>query len=425
MIKKIRRTASGQERKNFFKQQFKKRLRKRVKRKDLNMSSLSLQVFIRRYIKTETFSGLLLIAIALVALIIANIPQTQELYNNFIHLDIAFQFGNLGLSKSLSHWVNDALMVIFFLLVGLEIKREIVLGELSDLKKASFPLVGAIGGVIVPALIYTFFTYGTDVARGWAIPTATDIAFALGLLALLGSRVPLSLKIFLTTLAVIDDLMAILIIAVFYTEQLDFYYLSIGAVLIAILVIIGYLKVFHASLYFFFGFLLWIAFLNSGIHATLAGVITAFCVPVTYNKKICPLTNIEHKIHNWVIFFILPIFAFVNSGVKIPEISLELITPISLGIVLGLFAGKQIGIFIPIFILSKLGFISLPKGMNYKQVYGVSILCGVGFTMSLFVGGLSFGAGAVMEQVRLSVIVVSVISGIVGITVLKLVLPKK
>ncbi len=367
---------------------------------------------IAAFIKGEATAGLLLMAAAALALIIAN-SALAPLYMSALD----FQVG----SMSVLHIINDGLMAVFFLLVGLEIKREVVGGELSTRAKAALPLLAAVGGMVGPALIYVFFNQGAAL-RGWAIPTATDIAFALGILALLGSRVPQSLKIFLTALAVIDDLGAILIIAAFYTADLSLTALGAAAVCIAALFILNRMNVRCIEIYLILGAILWVAVLKSGVHATMAGVITALMIPAAPGKDgdDPPLTKLEHKLHPSVTYLILPLFAFANAGVAMADITREALShPVTLGIVFGLFLGKQAGVLVITVLARALGWVQLPAGATVAQYYGVALLTGVGFTMSLFIGNLAFTDAAHMAEVKIGVLGGSILSGLAGYLMLR------
>ena len=381
---------------------------------------MNIKSFIENYIKIETFAGILLIFVSAAAIGIANTESLYPAYTHLQHMPAGISFGDFKIEKSLLHWVNDGWMTLFFLLISLEIKREILIGELSSIKKAILPVIAAIGGMVVPALIFIAFTSDSpSLSRGWAVPVATDIAFALGILALLGKRVPMPLKIFLTTLAVVDDLGAIIILAIFYSTDLNTTALLYSGAMIFILLALNYNKVASASVYLFIGTVLWFLLLKSGLHATLAGVITALAIPHKPSRKVqCPLEDVEHRLHGWVTFLILPMFAFLNAGVKIPALTPELFTPLSLGIILALFVGKQIGVLGFAGLAIKLRWAKLPTGVNLMQLYGVAILCGIGFTMSLFIGSVAYTDQAIMQSVRLSVIIASTLSALWGIFIL-------
>jgi len=348
------------------------------------------------------------------------------LYQSFLHIPIEIRAGNLQLEKSLYHWVNDGLMTIFFLLIGLEVKREILEGHLSSVKQVALPAFAAAGGMLAPAGIYLVFNLSDPIAvNGWAIPTATDIAFALGILSLLGKRVPISLKIFLMALAIIDDLGAIVIIAIFYTAKLSWVSLLIAFLTLVFLVILNLSGVTRKAAYFIVGTVLWISVLKSGVHATLAGVALAFTIPLNASdekgRPVSPLKEIEHNLHFWVAFVILPLFAFVNAGVSLGKMSLpQMLGPVPLGIMLGLFLGKQLGVFLFSWTAIKLKLAKLPEGSTWQQLYGVSVLTGIGFTMSLFILSLAFENDQLYQYTdKLAILVGSFLSGITGFLILK------
>ncbi|MDP3848203.1 MAG: Na+/H+ antiporter NhaA [Pseudomonas sp.] len=345
-----------------------------------------------RFFELESASGLLLIAAAVLAMTINNSPLSF-LYTSLLDIPVAVQFGALEIAKPLLLWINDGLMAVFFLLIGLEVKREVLEGQLKEPSQLVLPGAAAIGGMLVPALIYWAFNHDNPAAiGGWAIPMATDIAFALGVLALLGKRVPVSLKLFLMTLAIIDDLGAIIVIALFYSTDLSTLSLIMAAVFISILLLMNRFGVSKLSPYLVVGTLLWVCVLKSGVHATLAGVILALCIPLrSSNEEPSPLATLENALHPWVAFAILPIFAFANAGVPLAGLSLQsFLHPVPLGITAGLLAGKTIGVFGFAWLIIKTGLAKLPEGANWGQVLGLAILCGIGFTMSLFVGSLAF-----------------------------------
>jgi len=380
---------------------------------------------VKEFIQTESSSGILLIFATLAALFLSN-TFLAPYYTSFLHIPVEIRVGSLHLAKSLYHWVNDGLMAVFFLLIGLEVKREIMEGHLSSLSQVALPGFAAVGGMLVPALIYAFFNANDPIAvNGWAVPTATDIAFALGILSLLGKRVPVSLKIFLMALAIIDDLGAIVIIALFYTVDLSVLSITIAAVALSVLALMNRLHVVKKAAYFMVGFVLWVSVLKSGVHATLAGVALAFTIPLNgtdhEGNKISPLKEIEHGLHFWVAFMILPLFAFVNAGVNITSISLaQMAAPVPLGIMLGLFVGKQLGVFGFSFLAIKLKLAKLPTGSNWPQLYGVSLLTGIGFTMSLFIVTLAFVDDTLFNSTdKLAILLGSLASGVVGYLVLK------
>jgi len=345
-----------------------------------------------RFFELESASGLLLIAAAVLAMTINNSPLSF-LYSGLLDIPVAVQFGALEIAKPLLLWINDGLMAVFFLLIGLEVKREVLEGQLKEPSQLVLPGAAAIGGMLIPALIYWALNHDNPAAiGGWAIPMATDIAFALGVLALLGKRVPVSLKLFLMTLAIIDDLGAIIVIALFYSTDLSTLSLILAAVFISILLLMNRFGVSTLSPYLVIGTLLWICVLKSGVHATLAGVILALCIPLrSSNERPSPLATLEHALHPWVAFAILPIFAFANAGVPLAGLSLQsFLHPVPLGITAGLLLGKTLGVFGFTWLTIKTGLAKLPEGANWGQVLGLAILCGIGFTMSLFVGSLAF-----------------------------------
>ncbi len=372
------------------------------------------------FMKKESAAGALLVMAAALAIAVANSPMA-DLYTGLLGLPISVTVGDLAINKPMVLWINDGLMAWFFLLIGLEIKREVIEGELSTRQKATLPIAAALGGMIGPALIYIGVN-GDDAAtmRGWAIPTATDIAFALGVIALLGKRVPASLKVFLTALAIIDDLGAIIIIAIFYTADLSGVALAVAAFAIAILVALNRFGVRRTDIYIGIGIILWVAVLKSGVHATLAGVVTAFAIPLARDAtRFSPLEHMEHKLHGWVTYFILPLFAFANAGVSLGAANMTALTsPITQGIGLGLFVGKQIGVMAAVGLCLMLGIAQRPTGANLLQIYGVAILTGIGFTMSLFIGDLAFTDTALITLVKLGVLSGSLASAAVGYLIL-------
>ena len=379
--------------------------------------------FILSFLKLESAGGILLIISAVLAMLCAN-TQLSSYYDLFLTTPVEIRIGTFSIAKPLLLWVNDGLMAIFFFLVGLELKRELLEGELSDKRNIILPGVGAIGGMLFPALIYVYFNKNNPVAvQGWAIPTATDIAFALGVLTLLGSRVPLSLKIFLTSLAIFDDIGAILIIAFFYTSKISLTPLVVVAICVFILIILNKKDVISNSVYIVIGTVMWVATLKSGVHATLAGILLAIFIPIRAksNPEISPLKSLEHDLHSVVAFIVLPVFAFANAGINFTGIGTEqLFHEVSIGIALGLFFGKQFGIFISCWLFVKFNFAKLPTNMNWLSLYGTSALCGIGFTMSLFIGSLAFeetGTNLLFDE-RVGIILGSLVSGIVGYGIL-------
>ena len=384
--------------------------------------------FMASFLKMESASGIILFLAAVLAMVVANTPFFP-LYTWLLELPVEIRLGSLEVAKPLLLWINDGLMMIFFLLVGLELKRELLEGELTDKRNIILPGVGALGGMLVPALIYAYFNYQDPVAlQGWAIPAATDIAFALGVLALLGSRVPISLKIFLTSVAIFDDIGAVLIIAFFYTAKISFTALWVVAACLVVLAVINRRNVIDRTPYIIIGVIMWVAMLKSGVHATLAGVLLAMFIPLRCDKdaKHSPLRSMEHDLHILVAFFVLPIFAFANAGINLKGVTLDqLLHGVPVGIALGLFVGKQLGVFGLCWLCIKLNLAKLPEGVSMLSLYGVAALCGIGFTMSLFIGSLAFvGAGDVAFDERLGIILGSLLSGILGYLILRVSLPK-
>jgi NhaA family Na+:H+ antiporter len=378
---------------------------------------------IREFLKVESASGLLLIAAMIVALILENSPLSV-FYDQLLQTRAGVRIGALGLDKPLLLWINDGLMAIFFLLVGLEVKREMREGQLSNLSQITLPGIAALGGMAIPALIYVWFNQGDVVAlNGWAIPAATDIAFALGILSLHGNRVPLSLKLFLMTVAIMDDLGAIFIIAIFYSADISLLSLILAAIMLTILFGLNRSGVTQITPYVITGTILWIFVLKSGVHATLAGVALAFAIPLRAKNKDepSPLHHLEHSLHPWVAFGIMPLFALANAGVSLQGISLPtLLEPVPFGIIIGLFVGKQFGIFGFTWLGVKLGMTRLPGDISWLELYGVAILCGIGFTMSLFIASLAFEHGAVGYIVadRLGILLGSLLSAALGYALL-------
>jgi Na+:H+ antiporter, NhaA family len=408
--------------------------------------------------------GILLIAATVVALVWANSPWGES-YAALWHTKLTVGVGDFSISKDLTHWINDGLMAVFFLVVGLEIKREVLVGELSSARGAALPVIAAVGGAVVPALIYVALNAGTEGAAGWGIPMATDIAFALGVLALLGTRAPVALKVFLTALAIVDDIVAVLVIALFYTSEISWGALGVGGLFLAALVIANLIGVGRTLVYALLGIGLWLAFLLSGVHATVAGVLLALTVPAssfinpgaflersryvldrfeqagekgenvlsneerqaalhalnhaTYKLE-PPLHELEHTLHPWVVFAIMPLFALANAGVPLGGGLVEAMTsPVSLGIVLGLVLGKQIGVTLFAWLAVKSGASELPAGVGWRHVYGAGWLAGIGFTMSLFITDLAFADGSLVDAAKLGILVASVVSGAVGWAILR------
>jgi NhaA family Na+:H+ antiporter len=375
------------------------------------------------FFKLEAAGGILLIFATIVALLLKN-SAGGDAYTAFLELPIAVQVGPLAIDKPLFLWVNDGLMAIFFFTIGMEVKREILVGELSDLRQVALPGMAGIGGIIVPALCYYLLNLRDDAAlQGWAIPTATDIAFALGVLALVGN-VPTALKLFLMTLAIIDDLGAILIIAMFYTSNLSMASLFVAMLAVTGLIWLALKKTQRVGPFIVVGLILWVAVLKSGVHATIAGVLLGFFIPLGRHETEddSPLENLLHALHPWVAFAILPLFAFVNGGVNLQGMSLDaLLQPVPLGIMLGLVVGKQLGVFSFAWLSLRSGIAALPQGVTVAQIYGTSILTGIGFTMSLFISSLAFeevGAGYAQAD-RLAIMIGSFACGVLGYLVLK------
>jgi NhaA family Na+:H+ antiporter len=383
---------------------------------------------IREFFKYEAAGGIFLGIAAILALIMEN-SSLASWYDQLITTTAIIQIGNFIINKPILLWINDGLMAIFFLLVSLEIKREIIEGQLSTSKQAMLPLIAAMGGVIIPAIIYSYINWGDAIAmRGWAIPAATDIAFALGTMSLLGNKIPETLKLCLITIAIVDDLAAIIIIAVFYTANLSVLSLILAILAIVMLIALNKNNVMTITPYVLVGIVLWICVLKSGVHATLAGVLLGFCIPLGGKKQISlsPLRSLEHALHPWVAYIILPIFAFANAGVPLHGFSWDLLLqPITLGIIAGLFIGKQLGVVMFTMVGLKTNLCKLPKNVSWLQYYGMSLLTGVGFTMSLFIGTLAFDDLNNQNFVRLGVLVGSLLSGILGYTLLALTTKKK
>ncbi|MBT7950994.1 MAG: Na+/H+ antiporter NhaA [Gammaproteobacteria bacterium] len=380
--------------------------------------------YITDFFKLESAGGILLMVAAVLALISANTPL-KPFYELLLSTPVEIRIGALEIAKPLLLWINDGLMAVFFFLIGLELKREVIEGELSDRRNIILPGVGAIGGMLFPALIYMYFNFHDPVAmKGWAIPAATDIAFALGVLTLLGSSVPTSIKIFLTSLAIFDDIGAIIIIALFYTANISVTALIIVSLCIPVLIFLNRQNVESKSLYILVGLIMWTATLKSGVHATLAGVILAMFIPMKSKTDpgSSPLKSLEHDLHSVVAFFILPVFAFANAGISFTGLGFEqLVHGVPMGIALGLFVGKQVGIFGLCALAIKMGFTKLPKDMSWRGLYGTAALCGIGFTMSLFIGSLAFeetGVDLLFDE-RVGIILGSLLSGIVGYLILR------
>ncbi len=381
---------------------------------------------LQEFLRLEASGGLLLMAAAVLAMLAANSPFAGA-YSAFISQPLEIDAGPLHIAKPLLLWINDGLMAVFFLLVGLELKRESLEGHLSSRAEASLPAIAAIGGMAAPAAIYAWLNWGDPVAlKGWAIPSATDIAFALGVLLLVGKRVPAALKAFLLSVAIFDDLGAIIIIAAFYAADLSLLALSIGAALTILLLILNRSGVTHPAPYLIAGSLLWLALLKSGVHATLAGVLLAMFIPLRAPERQAgesPLHRLERALHPWIAFGVLPLFAFANAGVPVSGIAAaQLLHPVTLGIASGLFVGKQLGIMLACWLAVRFGLAALPRDTDWGLLYGVSLLCGIGFTMSLFIASLAFGAdsGDYSGLERIGILSGSLVSGVAGYLVLRL-----
>lgn len=386
-----------------------------------NLKSIIINPFLQ-FVKIESAGGIILLSCAILAMIAANSPVAQYYYGLFnTRFMIGFEFFNIN--KPLLLWINDGLMAIFFFVVGLEIKRELLAGELSSFKKAALPGFAAIGGMVIPALIFTFFNYDKESIAGWGVPMATDIAFALGILSLLGKRVPLALKVFLTAFAIIDDLGAVLVIAFFYTSELSTTSLLAAGGLYFILAVGSRKGIKNLFFYIFFGIFLWIAILKSGVHATIAGVLLATVIPMSGGM----LKNLEHQLHPWVAFFIMPVFAFANSGVTIEGSLADVFrNEISLGIILGLFFGKMLGIWSFTWLAVKTKIAEMPESVTMNMIFGAGIIGGIGFTMSLFIAGLAYTESAEMlTYAKLGILTGSLISGVIGYYILSVTLSKK
>ena len=382
------------------------------------------QLSIAEFFKKEIAGGAVLFGAALAAIFAANTVVLKDLYAHFQHLPVGLLIGETRFSLSLAHLVNDGFMAIFFFLVGMEIKRELLTGELSSRTRAMLPAFAALGGMILPAIIYAFINWdNAEALHGWAIPVATDIAFSLGVLSLLGTRVPLSIKVFLTAVAVIDDLGAIAIIAIFYTDQLHFGALAAAAMVIFVLFLLNQRGVRNITPYMVGFLILWGCMIQSGVHATLAGVAVAFTIPLRLadsKDRPPPLVELEHRIHGTVIFLIMPLFAFMNAGVDFSQLSPGLlIDPVPLGIILGLTIGKTVGISCSVWLAVKSGFGEMPSGCGWLGILGVALLCGIGFTVSLFIGNLSFTDTQIINLVKIGVLFGSTAAAIGGFLVLR------
>ncbi len=385
-------------------------------------NTFDLSQAIKNFFSREEKSGILLLLFAMLALIIVNSPL-QSLYFEIKYTYIPINIGDFSFTKNVSHWVNDGLMAIFFFIIGLELKREILEGELSSFDRMVLPAIAAIGGMLAPAVVYVLINYSNpENMSGWAIPTATDIAFSLAVLLLLGKSVPLSLKVFLLSLAIIDDLGAVLIIAFFYTSEISMIYLSYSAAVLALLILLNLSGSQKMYIYILLGIFLWYFVLKSGVHATIAGVLLATTIPNNQKNSIddSMLKQLEHKLHNFVGILVLPIFAFFNSDINFSDVTLDsLYSPLSLGIVLGLLLGKPIGITFFTYIGMKTKLFKLPDDITLKDIFGLSFLCGIGFTMSLFINGLAFSDPVLVDSSKLGIFIGSIVSAVAGYLILK------
>lgn len=384
----------------------------------------SLTCYLKSFIASDASTGIVLIIAAVAAMILANASATAHWYQSILQTPVEVRFGALDISKDLLLWINDALMALFFLLIGLEVKRELVSGELASRDKAIFPVIAALGGMVAPGLIFTLFNHGDPIARnGWAIPTATDIAFALGVLALLGSRVPAALKVFLMALAIIDDLGAIVIIALFYTSDLSLLSLSVAAGAIVVLALLNRFNVRNLAIYMLVGVVLWTAVLKSGVHATLAGVVVGFFVPLKEEEGHSPAEHLAHGLMPWVNWLILPLFAFANAGISLTGITFsDVFSPEPMGIILGLLIGKPLGITLFCWLAVKWRLAVLPENTHIRDIAAIGVLCGIGFTMSIFISSLAFDAAH--EQLvtfsKLGILSGSLLSAVLGYLLLRI-----
>ena len=370
---------------------------------------------IRNFVRLESSSGILLLIAGLTALVLSN-SSFAGVFDHILHLKLYFGTNLPLFYKSTQHWINDGLMVIFFFVVGLELKREFLEGELSMPSQAILPVIAAVGGMAVPAIFYLLFNFNNpETFQGWAIPSATDIAFSLGVLSLLGKKVPISLKIFLMALAIIDDLGAIIIIALFYSSNLEIFSLLVVLFILFFLYLCNRRNLQNIWIYILLGFFLWIFIQNAGIHATISGVLLAIFVPHKKTKQGSLLTCAENKLHPWVAYLIMPLFALTNAGVYLGDVSLaSLSNPVPLGIMTGLFFGKQIGVFFTTFLLIKMGYARLPSGSNWIQMYGIAMLTGIGFTMAMFINFLAFDTDIYINQAKIAILIASFTSAVLG-----------
>ena len=385
-------------------------------------NSFSISQAIKNFFAREEKSGILLLLFATLALITVNSPL-NSLYYDIKYTDVPISIGEFNFTKTISHWVNDGLMAIFFFVIGLELKREILEGELSSFDRMVLPAIAAIGGMVAPAIIYVLININNpENISGWAIPTATDIAFSLAVLLIIGKNVPLSLKVFLLSLAIIDDLGAVLIIAFFYTAQISGTYLIYSSIVFVLLILINRMGINKMYVYMILGVFLWYFVLKSGVHATIAGVLLATTIPNMSNNGLehSMLKDLEHKLHNFVGILVLPIFAFFNSDINFADVTLSSVySPLSLGVILGLLLGKPIGITLFTYVGMKTNLFNLPENVTIKDVFGLSLLCGIGFTMSLFINGLAFSDPVLIDSSKLGIFIGSMISAVAGYLILK------
>jgi NhaA family Na+:H+ antiporter len=384
------------------------------------MSSAKTGSIFSEFFNSEKTGGLLLIVCTVNSIIIAN-TSIGGGYIHFWHSYLDLSFSKIGLRYSVEHWINDGLMAIFFLMVGLEIERELYIGELADFKKALLPILAAVGGMLFPAGFHFIFNHGTESQAGIGIPMATDIAFALGMLSLLGNKVPLSLKIFLSALAIIDDLGAVIVIAIFYTKGVSVLYLCIALVIFIFLLVLNKLKVLNLFFYIIPGIVMWYCMLKSGVHATISGVLLAFAIPFNKGGFVNPSEKVQHALHKPVAFIILPLFALANTGILLSQGWVQsLLHPNSLGIITGLFLGKPVGILLLCFLAVKLKFCTLPEGMNWYHLLGVGVLAGIGFTMSIFISNMAFPLPDLIQTSKIAVLAASLVACIAGLFILSL-----
>ena len=375
----------------------------------------------REFLRLESASGILLLGALLIVLLIANSPL-YSYYETFIDIPIQLRIGGLDLHKPIQLWMNEGLMALFFMLLALEIKREVVEGELSSFRQVILPLIAAAGGIVVPIMVYFIVIHGNmKNAAGWAIPTTTDVALVLGLLALLGNRIPTNLKIFFIALSIVDDIVAVILIAIFYSNNVSLYSLMIALAGLIVLIVLNIRGVTRNAVYFIIGLFIWVAVIKSGVHATLAGIVVGFCVPLRNKKDLqhSPLRDLEHSLHPWVAFLIAPLFVFMNAGVPFAgDATISFFHPVPMAIALGLFLGKQVGIFLSVLLAVKCRITNLPEGVSWTQMYGISVLCGIGFTMSLFIASLAFKQGTFDVASRQGILTGSFLSVLLALPIL-------